>query len=255
MSKDKSNEKTFTRAERKKIKDVEDFLKNTFEKFQEYYIKNTDRKTDGIIYEMDSEGIIIFLDKCLRTWYRYVAIWNKRPEKKRLIKPKKNRLEKLIEDFLKQSADRHWYESFIPFLKEYRLLELGFDAKHIHNYYIKHRGITCKDMVWIMINDATNDIDYYFADEKVISKYNLFRGILREFRSLWAWYMLRVKKSPYSSCIIPTNRISIGYGIVNDIGEFRFPLPDRTILKEYNSCLTWSKYINTLEIHIKKEDK
>ena len=249
-------ENTFTRAERRKIKVVEDYLKERLESFQEFYIKNTDSRPDGIVYEMDADAIAVHLNESLNSWVHYCNIWNKRPEKKRLIVPKRDRLEELIDQYLENFAKKHWYTCFEDFYNEYNLFDLGYTGIHIHNYYNKYKGSTCKEIAVMMLNDAIgNEFTYYSPNAEVISKYNFFRGVLRQFRILWALYTYKRNKAMYGASTIPNGRISIGYGIVNDIGEFRFPLPDRIILKEYSNCLLWKDYINTLEIHTKKEDK
>ena len=68
-------------------------------------------------------------------------------------------------------------------------------------------------------------------------------ALLDEARSYCAVVIYLFGKKPNSSTFIDEVSITAGYGQLNNIGEFKYALPDWCVRKMFNGCNNWDEYL------------
>lgn len=64
---------------------------------------------------------------------------------------------------------------------------------------------------------------------------------------LWAIILYLFGKKPSSSTFIDEDTITCGYGRLDSIGCFKYPLSTSYIKFHHNGCTTWSEWKKTIE--------
>ena len=77
--------------------------------------------------------------------------------------------------------------------------------------------------------------------------YRINRELLPLFiRRAIAWVRHTAGNKPVFSTFIDEDTITGGYGQLDDIGIFYYPLSSKTIAKHFNGHTSWRKYFNSL---------